>query len=842
MKAIDLNGVWRMKSVTADEWIDAAVPGTVFGALLDAGMVEDPYYRDNELKVTPVFEQDYEYSRTFTVGSEVLAHDQVMLCCEGLDTIASISINGNTLADTDNMHRTYRFDVRGMLDEGINTIHILFRSPVAFAKEMADKHNRMGLMGGRGIEFIRKAQCMFGWDWGLVLPDSGIWRDIYIECYDAAEIREVHILQDHKQGEVALDIRVDCAVWAQKDLALSVAVTSPDGEKLSAEGPITAVDGDNHASIAISDPQLWWPNGFGDQPLYQVDVRLADGDTVLDERRMRIGLRTIRLRREEDAIGKSYEFVVNGNAIFMKGSNLIIEDALLGRRSRERTEKMIKSCADANFNCIRIWGGANYPEDYFYDLCDQYGIILYHDLMFACNFYPADDAFLDNTRKEVVDNVKRARHHACIGLWSGNNEIEVVFQLAVSDNPAIAAMRKQFGMPEMEAGLKKQIYRDYQKIFCEVVPDLLAKIDPQTDYVPTSPLEQDSGKEPGDTSLFSNALYGDAHYYVAYDNIAPYPTIRDRKFRFVSEMGFQSYPSYKTIQDFTLPEDRKPDSPVMLSHQKCNNGNPIIEAYMGQDYAVPGDFTLYVYESQILAGEIQRYAVEHFRRHIGLCMGVITWQLNDCWPAVSWAGLDYNGRWKAQQYYTKRFYAPILVSALDQGMRIDLWVNNDTLCDIKGTVEWKLMDKHSKVVESDSIPVEVASGKAAEAVRLDFSGRVADPSERYVEFAFVMDGDTASSGAALFVKPKDFHFADPEIGMDVTEEDSRFIVTLKSAAFAKSVALDLKEADCIFSDNYFDLSANCEKRVEAAKESLSQQLTLADFTRQLTVQSVFDIK
>jgi beta-mannosidase len=838
MKAINLNGTWRIKSVTGSDWIDANVPGTVFGALLDAGKAEDPYYRDNETKVVPLFDEDYEYIREFSVSREALAHDRVLLRCEGLDTVAAISVNGNKLAETNNMHRTYRFDVKGILNEGLNTIQIIFRSPAAFIKEMAASHTPKGVMGGRGIEYIRKVQCMFGWDWGLSLPDSGIWRDIYIECFDAAEIYDVQILQHHNQGGVTLDISTDCSVWGN-NLTVEVKCISPGGEIFSEANPLTA--GKNHTSFKISNLQLWWPNGFGSQPLYQVNVRLLDGIKELDARCLRIGLRTIHLRRERDSIGKSYEFVVNGKAVFMMGSNLVIEDALLGRRSRERTEKMVKSCAAANFNCIRVWGGANYPEDYFYDLCDEYGIILYHDLMFACFFYPADEEFLKNVREEISDNIKRVRHHACIGLWCGNNEIEMLMQTAVSEGAAFQELRDLLHMKILGGALKEQILQEYQTLFHEELQTLAAEYDPQTDYIHSSPVIPDPEDVSNLISIFRGSTTTDSHYYLAYDNVSPYPTFRQKHFRFVSEMGFQSYPSIKTIRTFTLLEDRKPDSVVMLQHQKCRNGNQIIESYIQQDYTVPEDFDLYVYASQTMAGEIQRYEIEHLRRDAG-CMGVITWQLNDCWPAVSWAGLDYYGRWKAQQYYTKRFFTPVLISACDEGTKVDLWVSNHSLQDVEGTVTWKLMDNRSNVIEKDTLPVKIKAGNVFEAVKLDFSGKVENTGEHYVEFSFIVGGETVSGGTALFVKPKDFHFIDPKINVEVLEEENQFIITLESSAFAKSVALDLNEADCIFSDNYFDLSADRKKIITADKSSFSGEITLQEFKKTLNIVSVFDIR
>jgi beta-mannosidase len=837
MKTIYLNGQWKLRNLSENDWVAAQVPGTVFGALLDAGKAPDPYYRDNEDKVAALFNEDYEYRREFTVNADVLRHDRVQLTCEGLDTLSQIRINGNKLADTDNMHRTYSFDVKELLRVGENTIEIIFSSPVKFVGQKIPES--IGLI--KGIDFIRKVQCSFGWDWGLSLPDSGIWRDIYMECFDAGSLKDVQVLQDHKANQVVLNIKANLDVWGTKDLELVALVTSPNGEKFSVSQTIEPGTDICSVSVTIPNPQLWWPNGFGSQPLYQVQVFLKDGAQVCDAKEMHVGLRTITLRREKDEWGRSYEFVVNGRPIFMRGSNVIIQDAILGRYSEEKTEQLIKNCVQANFNCIRIWGGAHYPDDYFYDLCDKYGMVLYHDLMFACNFYPADDAFIANISQEIIDNVKRARNHACIGLWSGNNEIEGLIEICFSQAPERVEFRKLVGLSEMDANHEEKATENYKKLFYGVIPELIKELDPQTSYVSSSPSGEATESENLNVAENNN---GDSHYYPSYDMLAPYEKIRTMNFRFISEMGFQSYPSIKTIRSFTLPEDRSPYTDVMLKHQKAKNGNQIIEAYMSKDYKVPADFEKYVYVSQMLAGEVLKYAVEHLRRNEGRSMGFISWQLNDCWPVVSWAGVDYFGRWKAQQYYTKRFYSPVLISALDQDTEIDLWVINDTPADIQGTVQWKLLNARSQVVRQGSKEISAVTCKSQNAVHLDFSDFITEANRggHYVEFEFAEGGSVLSSGTALFVKPKDFQFEEPGITLEVWEDSNRFYMQARSKAFAKGIALDLSEADCIFSDNYFDLSAGVNKIIEVEKSSLSEELSLEQFRQQLTVTNVYDLQ
>lgn len=835
MYKIDLNGKWKMKNVAEEEWIEAKVPGTVFADLQNAGLVDDPFFRDNEVKIQDLFFEDYEYACEFEVLSNHLGNDEVVLWCEGIDTVADIYLNKQLVAKTENMHRTYKFDIKKNLVIGTNEIHIVLHSPKKYIESKAVLSRFPSLAANNGIDQIRKAQCTFGWDWGLSLPDSGIWRNIYIECSNTAVIDEFYITQQHEKDKVTLQANINFKIWNDKPLNAVIIVTGPDKKTIIAKGPVDAVNKKYVANIEIADPKLWWPNGYGEQPMYEVSMLLMVGDTLIDSKKVNIGLRTIVLRCEEDEWGKSYEFVVNGKALFLRGSNLIIEDSVIARYSRERTEKMLKDCAEANFNCVRVWGGALYPNDDFYETCDRLGLVLYHDFMFACNAYPVYEEFLENVREEIRDNVKRIRHHAYLGLWNGSNEIEIVLDLFVSKSPEMEEIRKGFGLPRFDVD-ESLIKGEYLKLFTEIIPELIKELDPQRSYVRSSP---------------SNDVYfdhssenrGDSHYYIGNGNTTPYRKQREHYWRFVSEMGFQSYPSMKTIKAFTLPEDRYPDSPIMYKHQKSVYGNKVIEMYMQQDFNVPEDFGLYIYTSQILAGEVLKYAAEHMRRNRGRCMGMITWQLNDCWPVISWAGRDYFGRWKAQLYYSKRFFAPVLVSACDEGSRVGIYVTNDTFDTIDGTLKWELKDNRSDVIANGAEEVSIEPLSAKNYIQLDFSDEVKDfrPEDYYIEFSLASGANELGRGTTIFVPAKEFKFLNPEINVLVEENETSFILKVKSAAYARSVGLDLEKADCIFSDNYFDISANAVKVIEVKKSSLSEKLIIDQFRDQLTVVSVYDI-
>ena len=669
-----------MRRAGSEESFFSEVPGSVAATLLACGKMEDPYDRDNEVRVQTVFEADYEFTRAFRVPRELLSHDRILLVCHGLDTIAAINLNGRAIAETDNMHRTYAFDVKDALCGGENHIAVRFSSPIRYLDEHPSRT-------GRKFSVIRKAACMFGWDWGLSLPDMGIWRDIGLEAFDGARLSRVVLRQKHAKQTVDLEIAVQTDVWG-KDVTTRVELLSPEGETIDCQTRLAR----RTASFCtrVEHPRLWWPAGCGDQPLYTLRISLRQGERLLDEREQKVGLRTIVLNRDKQPDGSNYGFIVNGMPVFFRGENLVIEDAILSRTSIARWDRLLDNCVRSNLNGVRVWGGAYYPPDYFYEQCDRLGLLVWQDLMFACTFYLPTKAFVDNVRNELADNLSRIAHHACLALICGNNETESIYTVLSSKEPETVALRKLFGS-DRRAGfvMRTVLWQIYRKMFLEVIPSVCAAYAPQTSYAHSTP----STRRPSTAKSFFDYLSdGDMHYYLQYNGNAPYQKIRSMRCRFMTEMGFQSYPAMKTICTFSREEERSPYSNVMYAHQKCANGNEAIELYMERDYLVPKDFSDYVYLSQLQTGEIMKYSVEHLRRQSGYCNGVILWQLNDCWPTVSWSGIDYFGRWKAQQYYTRRFYAPVLVSALDADAKVGFWVTNHTPVGFSGTLHWRLAD------------------------------------------------------------------------------------------------------------------------------------------------------
>jgi beta-mannosidase len=819
MLLIDLNGKWQMKKIEDLEWIDASVPGSVYNDYLKNGKISDPFYRENEYNALELSNHDYEYERYFTVTEKMFETPHILLNCKGLDTICEILINKNKVLSSNNMHRNYEVDIKSFLIKGENLIQAIFRSPV---KYVLKKQKEFPLTNSfdaiEGISHLRKAHYMFGWDWGPKLPDMGIWRDISIDGYDVCRFDDIYITQIHKDGIVDLDVRTRISGLISSDLVIDVALTSPEGNV--SHKRFTVSDKEMHCILNVIDPKLWWPNNLGAQPLYTVKIALFKNGIKIDENTFRTGLRTLTVKRETDQWGESFEFNVNGLSFFSMGADYIPEDNILSRCNRNRTEALIKSCVKANYNTIRVWGGAYYPEDYFYDLCDEYGLVVWQDMMFACGIYRLTDEFKETITHEVTDNMKRLRHHASLGLWCGNNEQEwgwVEWGWSENFSPSLKA--------------------DYIKQFEVLLPQIAKETDPNTFYWLASPSSFGSFDRPNDEN------FGDMHYWGVWHKKRPFTDYRTIYPRYMSEFGLQSFPSMKTIETFTLPDDRNIFSPVMESHQKCNSGNLNILHYISENYKYPKDFDSLMFASQLIQAEGLRYGVEHWRRNRGRCMGAIYWQLNDCWPVASWASIDYFGRWKALHYAAKKFFAPVLASACEDGTSVSLHVSNETFIDVNGVLIWKLIDRDSNIISTDSILTTINAFTSKEVLSLNIENEL-DTIEKkrtsYLEYAFEVNDKAISSGTVLFVKSKHFNFADPQLEFSVTEEADTFSLLITSKAFAKFVALELESDDVIFSDNYFDLSADKEKTVEISKSDMSQPLTLEELSQQLKIRSLYD--
>ena len=822
MKTLNLNGQWLLRQAGTERFIEAVVPGSVLADLQRAGLMDDPYYRDREEHAANLYcQDDYEYTREFFLDDDWLAFSQVLLFCEGLDTLSEVRINGHLIAATDNMHRRYEFTVSKYLHNGRNEISVLFHSPLPV---MEQKQQDDPLWGAGdaipGYSHIRKGHYMFGWDWGPQIPDVGIWKAIYLQGVENARLTDFLILQNHEQDNVSLiletTVEADDAFFSQKPIMVAT-VTGPDGYYQQQDFAVS----ESRATFTINmqHPQLWWPAGYGAQPLYVVSVELSLKGLVIDEEKKRIGLRTLVLRREPDEWGESFAFVINGVPIYIRGANYIPEDNITGHLREQRTRALLQDAIAANMNCLRVWGGGKYPEDYFFDACDELGLIIWQDFMFACSQYRLTKEFAKTVYHEAVDTVKRIRHHACLGLWCGNNEMEVAWV--------------EWGIPQSD-----DLRADYLRLYETILPGVVSTYDPQRSYWPSSPSSGGHFDNPNDENR------GDVHYWDVWHGLKPFTEYRKFIFRFCSEFGFQSFPGDKTVASFTLPEDRNIFSYVMERHQKNGTANQKILYYLSENYKYPQSFSTVLYASQILQAEAIRYGVEHWRRHRGRNMGVIYWQLNDCWPVASWSSIDSKGRWKALHYAAKKFYQPILLSVEESGTIATFCLTNDTREAVTATVVWQLRDTVSSVLAEGRYVQTVDALQAVFLPELDFSNNLQDPLQKrraYLAYSLYVKGQMVSAGTTLFVPAKHFAFADPKMAVFITENEREFVLQVQSQAYARYVELDLVKDDCIFNDNYFDISAGQPVTITVQKSTLSTSLTVHEVQEQLRVRSVFDL-
>lgn len=828
-----LNGTWMMQQVTHRtkmqfEPVRGEIPGSVVSFLLENGRIEGPYDQDNERKTLPLFEEDYTFSRKFDIDSTDMEREHQILRFDGVDTLAEIFLNGIRIGETFNMHRYYEFDVRGILREKDNRLEVRIKSPLKFIREKDAQYHLGGSYEAmRGFPHLRKAHCMFGWDWGIRLPDEGIFRDVKLLFWSGARIEDIVIHQEHvipTADARQQDHRVKVTVRV-KGCHSKITLLSPD-KKTSRE----LTDG---VPFEVPDPQLWWPNGLGGQPLYTVIVEnVADDGSVQEHIEKKIGLRQLGVRRRKDKWGESFAQEVNGRTFFAMGADYIPEDAILPRRSRERTEKMLRAGVESNFNSIRVWGGGFYPDDFFYDLCDELGFVVWQDLMFACAYYKTDEevnadgiqgeVFEQNISAEIAQNLRRIRHHACIGLISGNNEME---SFAVSGG--------------YECTNEDRKYYLYQNEF--LIPEIMKREAPDLFYWPSSPSSGGSFNDPQDENR------GDVHFWSVWHENVPFTDYRRHFFRYLSEFGFQAFPDMETIRSFTKPEERNIFSYTMEMHQRNTGANGKILNYLAQNYLYPQDFETLVYASQLLQADAIRYGVEHFRRNRNgdRCMGAVYWQFNDNWPVASWSSYDYYGRWKALQYAAKRFFAPVMISCEETSIVSEgetcvadpslpavlpsarLCVSNETWNEVCGTVIWDVRDRQGQSVRhgEEKISVEPFSSKWLQAV--DFPEM--DIYREHLSYAFVAeDGTEISSGTTLFCPPKHYRFADPHLTLKVSQDGTE--VTVGTDAFAKSVQIYSDNGYVRLSDNFFDMEQG-ERTVKIAEGS----------PEHLKVRSVYDI-
>lgn len=809
---------WTFKAVDESEWLPATVPGTVHTDLLDNGKISNPFYGTNEKDVQWIDKKDWEYITTIDVEASVLNHSHIELVFAGLDTYAEVYVNEQHVLSADNMFRTWRADVKPYVKLGTNDVCIHFRSPImedlpklkalGYGLPASNDQSEVGELGDQRVSvFARKAPYHYGWDWGPRFVTSGIWREAELVAWSDVRIENVYIRQNQVHAESA-DLTAIVQIYSEQERQVNLRVYA-DGQNW--EQTVTLAEGTDAVQIPLllDNPKLWWSRGLGDAYLYTFTVEVLEQNQTLAVKSERTGIRSIRLVTEAhpDYPGTSFYFELNGVPVFAKGANHIPNDSFLPRVTLERYRHEIVTAVESNMNMLRVWGGGIYENDEFYDLCDEYGILVWQDFMFACSMYPGDEDFLDSVQAEAEDNIRRLRNHPSIVLWCGNNEIDSAWSQYVEDGGW--GWKKDYNTEQ-----RAQIWADYEALFHELLPEVVRVEHPGISYWPSSPIVAVTNNEKQHTHSITDS--GDIHYWGVWHNSEPFERYNTYIGRFMSEYGFQSFPEYKSVRTYAEELDLALESEVMLRHQKNGAGNRLIKEYMDKYLPAPKDFPSFLYMSQVLQAEAMKTAIEAHRRRKPYCMGTLYWQMNDCWPVASWSSMDYYGRWKAVQYYAKRSFEDILIS-IDQSVsgKVDIHLVSDLIAPKSLTVRVKVLGIDGTLYKEMPQSLTLAGGEAVQLLSLTTEQLLGDvnPAEAILVAELEHEDQLLHAEIAYFVSATELSLQQPTIHVVETEVDGVIAYELTTDVLARQIWLSTA-SEGVFSDNFFDLIPGVTKTVQ----------------------------
>lgn len=823
----ELNSTWRFRKLTDTDWYPAEVPGTVHTDLYHIGLIPDPFYGTNEKEIQWIENEDWEYQTLFDLDTNILNKKNIELSFKGLDTYATVRLNGKVILSTDNMFRTWTKECKDLLKQTGNQLNIVFRSPMKINLPKVDSLPYHLPAGNDRSEkktsvFARKAPYHFGWDWGPRFVTAGIWRPIEIVAWNNTRIADFQVFQGEiSDSEASLKAEVELESTGGQKITLALF----NGDDLLIKKEIQLNKGANNIEqeFIIKKPKLWWTNGLGEAHLYNLSVRILNNETVIDQKATRFGIRTIEIVQQPDSVGKSFYFKLNGVPVFMKGANYIPQDNFLPQVTDEKYKELILSAKKVHMNMLRVWGGGIYENDLFYDLCDENGILVWQDFMFACSMYPGDMAFLQNVEQEATENIKRLRNHPSIALWCGNNEMQVAWERW--------GYQKAFAYSKADS---TKIYDDYLKVFQDILPNTLNKLDSGRFYWPSSPNSAPSG-------WHEESLSGDMHYWDVWWGKKPFSAYEENVGRFMSEYGFQSLPIYATVKKYAAHDDRHLTSSVMKSHNKHPIGFETIKEYMKRDYNIPNSIDDYVLVSQLLQAEGMKTAIEAYRRAMPYCMGSLYWQLNDCWPVVSWASIDYFGKWKAFHYYLRKLYAPVMVSPVYKAGELKVFLVSDYLENRSVKLNMTLMDFYGTELWQHDMEL-IMKGNASKIVfTKPFGGIMSklDTNKVFMHIEITGDGKLLAENNLFFAKVKDMILPKSEIKYNIIHENGKLGIKILSNVLSKNIFIDYADDKGNFSDNYFDILPGEVKTVwiDMSEEEFKKQVKTKSLINRFNIKS-----
>ena len=825
----NLHEGWKFRQARLTNWYPATVPGVVHTDLLQNKIIEDPFFRLNERGLQWIDKEDWVYETCFTLAADMMRKENMELVFEGLDTYADVYLNDECILKADNMFRCWSIPVRQYIREENNILKVYFHSPVKIDvpkwdalpyqyPASNDQSENGGLFNKKISIFARKAGYHYGWDWGPRLVTSGIWRPVYIRAWSDLRINDVFIEQKEVgagRAVIAGHVELD----ADKDMnGVLVTITDEVTGRVLGEWQADLKRGTNRVTVdfVLHKPKLWWSNGLGEPFLYRFRTDIIAGGELLDSKTERVGIRSLKVVHQPDKDGHTFYIELNGRPVFAKGANYIPSDNFLPRVTPENYKRTILDAAGVNMNMLRVWGGGIYENDVFYDLCDEYGIMIWQDFMFACSMYPAEGALLDNIHQEAVDNVKRLRNHACIALWCGNNECQDAW-LGWGWKCEIERQNKEYA---------DKIWAQYRQQYHVTLPGVVREYAPGTFYWPSSPFAFE-GEMSGTTD-------GDRHYWSVWHGKAPISDYDSEKSRFFSEYGFQSFPEFDSVKRYApYPEDWDIRSEVMMSHQRGgDHANGLIETYLLNEYKKPRDFRAFLYMNHVLQGDAIKTAIESHRRQMPYNMGTLFWQHNDCWPVASWASRDYYGRWKAQHYYVRKAYDDILISSVVEGDDLKVYAVSDRLENTSGQLQLQVCQFDGTVVHHWGKSVGISGNDS----RVCFSAPLAkllegaDRGTVYVRVDYTDKSGRVYHNNYCLGKQKDMDYPKVDLQTEVRSIEGGYEVMVSADKFARAVCLSVADNESVYSDNYFDVqpksSVQVQVRTRLSAEAFNGSLRL----------------
>ena len=830
----ELNSGWKFRQWRLNNWYPATVPGVIHTDLIANGIIEDPFYRLNERSVQWVDKEDWMYETHFDLDDDTFSRENIHLHFMGLDTYVHVYLHGESILEGDNMFREWKVDIKDKVKRKDNKLEVLFPSPIKedIPKWDAlpfqyptgpDQSQQGGIFNKTVSTFARKAGYHYGWDWGPRLVTSGIWRPVYLEAWNDVKIEDVFIEQKEVSSKTAR-ITAHAELLSNKDLAdVKVIIKDKNNNTVYGTKDLELKKGINTVSVdfTIDNPRLWWSNGLGEPNLYEFTTIIDLKSATVDTQNIRTGIRSIKVVNETDKDGASFYFVLNGVPVFAKGANYIPSDNFLPRVTREKYRKTIQDAVDVNMNMLRVWGGGTYEEDYFYDLCDENGIMVWQDFMFACSMYPSEGAYLENVKYEAIDNIKRLRNHPSISVWCGNNE----------------AYDGWFGWGRREDYTKQNpeyariMWKQYADLFHKLLPDMVAQYAPESFYWPSSPY--------GLPGQGCDDKHGDRHYWGVWHGKHPIAQYNTEKSRFFSEYGFQSFPEFESVKIYApKKEDWAITSEVMMEHQRAGTyANNLIEEYLLNEYQKPKDFESFLYMNQVLQGDAIKIAMEAHRRNMPYCMGTLFWQHNDCWPVASWSSRDYYGRWKAQHYFAREAYKDVLVSPIAKDDKLDIYIVSDRLTESKGTLNLKIIKLDGHIIGSRKLNITIPKNTSKNV----FTASVNDLLKGTAKNDVVIHAELTDNKGNIYknnyflLQQKNINFPQANISKTVKPVNEGYEVSLSSDNFARAVFMSVEGIDNFFENNYFDILPG-QVTVVKVKTSLSRP----EFEKQLKVVSLRD--